>query len=111
MFGKIDTVDAITSGVFTLASLATSGVYIGGKLQPGNIALSDKIWFSDGTTISPAFIISLSTLAIAYATNCLMMATVTYSRTTGESSAVAMMYRPSAKGVGVGGGGTQSGCS
>ena len=41
MFGKIDTVDAITGGIFTLASLATTGVYTGGKLQPGNIALSE----------------------------------------------------------------------
>jgi len=69
MFGKIDTVDAITGGIFTLASLATTGVYTGGKLQPGNIALSDAVWSSGGTAISLAFIISLSALVIAYATN------------------------------------------
>ena len=69
MFGKIDTVDAITGGIFTLASLATTGVYTGGKLQPGNIALSDAVWSSGGTAISLGFSISLGALVVAHATN------------------------------------------
>jgi hypothetical protein len=69
MFGKIDTVDAVAGGIFTLASMAKTGVYTGGKLQPGNIALSDAVWSSGGTVIDIAFVVSLGVLLVAYGTN------------------------------------------
>jgi len=69
MFGKIDTVDALMGGLFTLASLTTTGVFTGGKLQPGNIGLGDAVWSSGGTSISIAFLLALTAIGAAYATN------------------------------------------
>jgi hypothetical protein len=69
MFGKIDTIDALAGGIFTLSSLATTGVYTGGRLQPGDIALGDAIWSAGGTQVTIAFVISIAAIALAYGTN------------------------------------------
>ena len=68
-YGQIDIEDALLGGVFTLASLATTGLFVGGTFQPVDIQLTDSVWSSGSTTITFAFIISLAAIAGAYITN------------------------------------------
>jgi len=68
-YGKIDIEDAVLGGVFTLASLATTGLFVGGTFQPVDIQLTESVWSSGSTTITIAFIVSLAAIAGAYVTN------------------------------------------
>ena len=70
MFGQIDFEDAIAGGFFTVASLASTNILTVTFILAGyNIGLMSDVWSSGGTSISFAFVVSLATLAAAYATN------------------------------------------
>lgn len=69
MFGQIDFEDALLGGVFTLASLSSTGLYVGGNFTPLDVSLGDSVWSAGATTITIAFVLSLIAIGGAYATN------------------------------------------
>lgn len=68
MFGQIDFEDAIAGGLFTLASLVSTGI-IAVTFLPNGIQLSSAVWTVQGTNIRFSFLIALSMLGLAYGTN------------------------------------------
>lgn len=66
MFGKIDVEDAVAGTVFSASALVTNGIASISIL--GN-DLSAAVWTVQGTDITFAFLLSLASLAMAYATN------------------------------------------
>lgn len=70
MFGQIDFEDAIAGGLFTVSSLASTGILaVSFILGEYNIDLMAEVWSNGGTVIRFAFLISLACLGAAYATN------------------------------------------